>query len=58
MNGTEIPKLTSSELKTLELYARTIFGCHWDDLEYKEQLMLIGYVRDKNPTFLRRPGVV
>ena len=49
---------TQSEMKTLDKYADMIFGCKYNDLSDNEQKMLVAYVRDREPWFQSRRGIV
>lgn len=53
-----IPMFTQGEMKTLDKYAAMIFGCKYDDLSDNEQKLLIAHVRDREPDFQRRVGVL
>ena len=53
-----IPVFTQSEMKTLDKYADMIFGCKYNDLSNNEQKLLVAHVRDREPDFQERRGVV
>lgn len=49
---------TQKEMELLNRYANVIFGCSFDDLSDNEQIMLIAHVRDREPDFQNRRGLV
>ena len=49
--------MNNNDIKILEKYAHAIFGCDWDDLDDKEQLMLIYHIRECEPEFENHFGV-
>lgn len=49
---------TSKEMETLNKYAKVIFGCKYNDLSDTEQYLLIEHVREREPEFQRRIGVI
>ena len=49
--------MNSNDICILEKYAQAIFGCGWDDLEDREQTMLIYHVREREPEFENHRGV-
>ena len=55
MNRTTLNK---NDLKILEQYSQAIYGCGWNDLDNKEQTMLIGYCQERCPEFMYHFGVV
>ena len=50
--------MNKKDIRILEKYAQAIYGCQWDDLEDKEQTMLIYYVREHEPGFENHYGLM
>ena len=53
-----IPMFTMSDMETLNRYAEAVFGCKYDDLSSNEQKLLVAHVRDREPDFQNRRGLV
>ena len=53
-----IPMFTREEIETLNKWSKMIFGCKYDDLSDNEQTLLVAHVRDREPDFQRRVGVL
>lgn len=53
-----IPMFTQKEMELLNKYSATIFGCSFDDLNNNEQTLLIAHVRDREPDFQNRRGLM
>ena len=50
--------MNKKDMYILEKYAQAIFGCNWDDLDDKEQTMLIYHVREREPEFQNHAGIL
>lgn len=53
-----LPLFTREERDTLERYSKAIFGCEYDDLSDNKQKLLVAHVRDREPDFQRRKGMI
>ena len=49
--------MNKHDIQILNRYANAIFGCDWDNLDDKEQTMLIYHVREREPEFENHRGV-
>lgn len=49
---------TQAEMEILDKYADAIFGCKYDDLSNNEQKLLVAHVRDREPDFQKRRGLM
>lgn len=52
------PMFTRSEKDILDKYSERIFGCKYDDLSQNEQKLLVAHVRDREPDFQNRRGLM
>ena len=52
------PVFTQSEKKLLDKYADMIFGCKYDDLSDNDLKLLVAHVRDREPDFQNRRGLI
>lgn len=53
-----IPMFTREEKETLNRYAKIVFGCKYDDISDNEQKLLVAHVRDREPGFQNRKGLI
>ena len=53
-----IPMFTQAEKEILNKYADVVFGCKYDDLSDNEQKLLVAHVRDREPSFQMRRGIM
>ena len=50
--------MDKKDRELLEKYAKEVFGCNFDDLEDREEKLLIAYVRSKEPEFENHRGII
>lgn len=53
-----LPLFTREERDTLERYSKANFGRKYDDLSDNEQKLLVAHVRDREPDFQKRRGMI
>ena len=58
MGFVTLPMFTRAEMEILDKYATVIFGCRYNDLSDNEQKLLVAHVRDREPDFQNRRGLM